>query len=156
MKTFYILILFFLVFEMCILVVGSLNIFPYGFYSDMDPENLASKDTPQAMITYLFSPEDALPDGFGGLADFTIPALIGVFLTIGTITSIFLQSYLPVTLVVMGLFFVPMITKSYSFFNQLFNYGNSQSLIYVGLLFGVTTLIIAVITIIELPAQGGS
>lgn len=155
MKTFYVIMLFFISFQMCILVVGSLGIFPYGFYSDMDPAELASHDSPQSMLTYLFAPPGGLPSWFN-LGNFTIPALIAIFLGIGTITSILLKSYLPITIIVVGLFFVPMVTKSYGFFNQLFYYGNSQALIYLGLLFGIVVLIIAVITIVELPAQGRS
>ena len=155
MKTFYLIMLFFLVFQMSILVVGATGIFPYGFYSDMDPQELAECENPQQVLTFIFDPEGNIPDRFD-MGDFTIPALIGIFIGIGTITSIFLQSYLPITIVIIGLFFVPMITHSYGFFNQLFYYGNSQSIIYLGLLFGILAFVIAVVTIIELPAQGRS
>jgi len=155
MKTFYIIVLFLIIFQMSILMISTFGLFPYGFYSDFDTEELASHSTPQGMLTYLFEPPGGLP-GWFNIGDFTIPALIAVFLGIGTITSIFLQSYIPVTLVVVGLFFVPMVTKSYGFFNQLFYYGNSQALIYFGLLIGIVILVIAVITIVEMPTHGGS
>lgn len=154
MKPLYVIVLFFIVFQMSVLMVASLNIFDNTLYSDFDMEELDEHDTPQGMLTYLFLPEGTAASWIGG--DFTIPALVAIFLGVGTAFSVITQSFTPISIVIVGLVFTPMITKSLGFFNQLFSIGGSQALLYMGVLVGVSVLVIVVITIIEMPTQGRS
>ena len=160
MKSLYVIVIYLIIFQITILIVGATGIFPNGFYSDFDTNELKNHAaTPQGLISYLFVPSGTLNDWinrFGGGAEFIIPALVGVFITIGSVISFFTQSFAPISIAIVGLLFVPMITKSYGFFNKLFTYGDSQAMLYLGLLFGVLIFVIAIITIIEMPTHGRS
>lgn len=154
MKPLYVIILFFIVFQMAALIIGALDVFPYGLYSDFDASELAAHDTPQGMLTYLFVPEG---NNYGLiLGDFTIPVLIAAFLGAGTLFSYVTQSFAPVSIVIVGTVLTPMLTKSISFFNQIFSKGDSVALTYLGLLLGICVLVIVVFTIIEMPTHGRS
>ena len=153
MKPLYVIILFFIVFQISALMIASLNIFEDTLYSDFDLEELSEHNTPQGMLTYLFVPEGTAAGWIGG--DFTIPALVAIFLGIGTAFSFVTQSFTPISIVVVGLIFTPMVTKSMGFFNQLFSVGGT-AVWYIGILLGVSVLVIVVITIIEMPTQGRS
>lgn len=160
MKPFYAIIMYLIIFQMVLLIVGSLGIFPNTFYSDFDTETFRSyASTPQGMISYLFVPDSALQtmiNTAGGGSLWLVPALVSLFLFIGSLISILTKSFVPISIAIVGLLFVPMVTKSYKFLNQLFSYGDSQALIYMGVLFGILILVIAIITIVEMPTQGRS
>ena len=160
MKPLYVIILYLIIFQVTILVVGATNIFPNTFYSDFETDELKTHmNSVEGMISYLFVPSGTLNwmiNQVGASSFFIIPALVATFLFIGSALSVLTQSMAPISITVVGLLFVPMITKSYKFFNQLFIYGNSEALMYLGVLFGILILVIAIITIIEMPTQGRS
>jgi hypothetical protein len=153
LKTLYKLLLFFAIFQMMAITVGALNIFPPGstLYSDIDYNELSSLNSPVDIIGYLFAPESG-----SNMEGFTIAALVGVMAIAGGLVAWFTGSFVPVIAAVIGFALVPMLVKSQSFFSKLFSMGNSQALIYLGLCLGVGFIIIAAITLIELPTHGDS
>jgi len=153
MKTLYKILLFFAIFQMMAIVTAALNIFPKGstLYSDIDLETLASKDNPVDVLSYMF-----VPNSNAYFNKFTIGAIVVSIVTVGGAVAFFTGTFTPVVITIIGLALIPMLVRSQSFFSRLFSIGNSQALIYLGLCLGVGFIIIAAITLIELPAQGDS
>ncbi|MBE3095351.1 MAG: hypothetical protein IMZ52_10005 [Actinobacteria bacterium] len=155
MKTLYNILLFFAIFQMTAITVGVLGIFPAGstLYSDIDYNELAGYTSPADILAYFFIPTGVILN-LG--TTFSIVALVSAIGIGGGLVSIVTKDVTPVLIAIVGLCLIPMLVKSQSFFSKLFSIGNSQALIYLGLTLGVGFIIIAAITLIELPAHGDS
>lgn len=168
MKPFYMLVFFFIFFQLSALVIAGMAVFPEGttLYTDFELEELEESATsPTDVIAYIFMGNGTTIGGidifgynFAGfqLGSFSIWAIIGLLVVSGAIISRVAQSYVPAVLAVLGLAFLPMITHSTTFFYSLFTRWDSVSMLYLGITLIVGVLALFLITIIEIPTQGGS
>ena len=158
MKTAYIAIIFLVVFQMTILLVNSTGIFPSdkGFYSDIDQKQLeAAGNDPLELFKVLFTPAaDTTVAGFSLGAG--IWAVVFLIAGLGTGAAIFTHSFVPAVLAVQGILFIPLATRSMTFFNSLFRTWDHASLTYLSLILVVGFLVIIFLTIIETPTHGRS
>lgn len=152
MKNLYKIILFFAIFQMAVVIVGATNVFPYTLYSDVETAELRAIDNPTDFLAYFFEP----PDIFGLSGTFTFAMFITVFFTLGAAAAWATHSWTPVVVAFLATSFVPMMMKSFKFFNKLFYTWDVSAVTYLGLCIAIGIVIIAVITIVETPAQGAS
>lgn len=162
MKGLYKIIIFFATFQIMTLIVSLIGVFPYSFYSDIDVEEMATKENPADMLSYLFVPGTGYTINVFGrdigisLDSVSISAIISIVVIAGALASVVTRSFIPVVVALFGILFVPMITRSRDFFNHLFTHWNSPALFYLGICLGVGILILVIIHIIETPTHGDS
>jgi len=157
MKTAYIAIIFLVVFQMSILLVNAMDIFPTDgtFYSDIEQQELRNAgNDPLKIFEKLFIPADVNIAGFSLGAG--IWAVVFLIATVGTGAAIFTHSFVPAVLAVQAILFIPLVTRSMTFFNKLFRTWDHASLTYLSLIMIVGFLVIIFITIIETPTHGRS
>ena len=157
MKLMYKIIIFFLVFYMMILVVNSLNVFPEDgvFYSDDAESELSSLKGKrfESVTMYLFTPKIAY-----GLTEGSVTALVIFIVGFAALTGILTHNAVMPAVVIVGYCFFVMLTRSYSFFEKIF-YGASytnDSMQYLAICIGAGLVVIAMITVVEMVAQGRS
>lgn len=158
MKTIYTIMIFLAIFQVTVILVNSLGVFPDDstFYSDIESSELQKAgNNPSTIFSKLFVPSDTNIAGFS-LSSGSIIAVIILIATLGTGIAIFTQSFVPAILAIQGILFVPMITNSMTFFTKLFRNFNSNSLTYLAVTIGVGFLIILLITVVETPTHGRS
>lgn len=152
MKKLYKILLFLAMFQLVIIMVGLLQVFPYTFYSDVEMQDLQDIGTdPLAIMAYLFTPSDT-----SSFAQFTFAALLAVFTTVGIITAWATHSWTPVIITVIVVSFVPMVTNSFKFFNKLFTNWDVSAMVYLGICIMLGVFLITVFTILETPTHGRS
>ena len=159
MKNLYKIVLFLAIFQITVVMVESLDVFPNTFFATSDVDELdieQADDMPEAAET-IFSNMFLPSQSFFGTARYGVAALVGVFLTVGTAVS-FLTKQNPAVIVVavLGYSFFNMISNGFDFFSNLFMNWDSPSLIYLGIAFGVGLVIIVIITILESLTHGRS
>lgn len=154
MKAIYKIILFFAFFQMSIVIINLMNVFPNEstLYSDVEIKDLLAFDDPLDFLTYFFSVPQ-LP-GLGAFTQFTFAMLVFMFLIAGAAIARATQSWTPIVVVIIATSFVPMITKSLKFFNKIFYNWDSPALVYLALTLGVGLILIALFTIVETPTHG--
>jgi len=155
MKALYKIIIFFAVFQLTVIIVNLLGIFPYTLYSDIETQELQGIRNPIDYLPYFFS----LPD-FAGLGsfftNFTFAMLVFIFAGIGAVYARATHNWSPVIVIIIASSFVPMITRSSKFFNKLFYTWDVPALTYLAVTLGVAIILIAIITIVETPTHGKS
>ena len=153
MKDFYKIVLFLAMFQMAALMIAGIDVFPEGttLYSDLsDLQTYA--DSPVDMLSYIFLPDTLGPYRLPGGA-FTLTAIIGFIIGGGALASIATHSYAPAILAILGVSFVPMVTKSLTFFRRLFQF-DGVAVVYTAIALGV--LLLFVYMILETPNHGRS
>ena len=169
MKPFYMMIFFFVFFQLTALTIAGIAVFPEGttLYTDFDLNELEESSTnATAVFSYIFMGDenktvggiDVFSFNFAGfqLRDFSIWGIIGIMIVSGTIISVATKSYVPAVLAVLGLAFFPMLSHSTTFFYSLFTKWDSLSMLYLGITLIVGVLAMFLITLVEIPTQGGS
>lgn len=154
MKAIYKIILFFAIFQLVVVLVNIIDVFPTTLYTDSETEDLRGAKGPLGVLNYLFSVPE-IP-GLGGYTTFTFGMIAFLFLVVGAAIARATHSWTPVIVVMICTTFVPMLTNSYNFFNKMFTNWNNLTLVYLGLIFGVGIVIIVLITIAETPTHGRS
>ena len=160
MKMMYKIMIFLAMFQITVIMVEALDVFPNSFFKENEIETLDIKDTddmPQAAETVFSNMFLPSQDIFPGYARYGVAILVGMILTVGVIIS-FATKQPPASIVVavLGYSFFNMISNGFSFFSNLFRTWDSPSLIYLGLSIGVGLVIIVVITILESLTHGRS
>ena len=153
MKNMYKIILFLAIFQITVVMVESLEVFPNSFFKENEIETLDIKDTddmPQAAET-IFSNMFIPSQSFFGKMRYGVAILVGT-----AISFLTKQNPAVIVVAVLGYSFFNMITNSFGFFSNLFRTWDSPSLIYLGICFGVGLVIIVVITILEQLTHGRS
>ena len=162
MKTVYVAIIWLAMFQMTALTIGSLGVFPSDstLYSDFDTAELEENaGNPVDVLAYIFLPSDVSIAGITGAKILSNGVLLGVIFIIvgiGTGAALLTGQYTVATLAVVGLTFIPMITKSLGFFQKLFMHWDTAALTYMGIQIALGVVILLLLLIVELPAQGGS
>ena len=159
MKTLYKIIIFLGVFQVMILSVNALDVFPQNsrLYSDIDMSALQKDAETSAwdVFVYLFTPTSNTY--FGGVFNnMSIAALSGVFIVTGVASAILTHSLVIPSVIVLFYSVFNMLTKSMLFIDTLFRQWGSQALIFLGISIGVALFIVFLITIVESPTQGRS
>jgi hypothetical protein len=153
MKALYKMILFFAIFQVTVLMVNSMNIFPSEstFYNDMDTDEY-DLSTAEGIVKFLFPAING--------EDLTVSLLVGGFTTLGVLfglaVSIATKSLAPLVISILGASMIPMVMNSWKIFNKIFYEFDSAALQYLGLCLGVGIIVIAIITILEMPTHGRS
>jgi len=157
MKTLYKIVLFFAIFQVVVLMVNSLGVFPNTLYSDVDTTDLFNDDgsiTAQGIVAFLF-PQITTSEGS---EDFTFSLVAAGFTSIGMIIAIGIsaatRSLAPIVIGFISLSIVPMVLTSWSFFRKMFYNWDTSAMVYLSIAIGVGILILAVITILETPTHG--
>ena len=155
MKLLYKIIILAVSFHFMVLIVNSLGAFPITLYSDADVEDIAGISSPADALGYFFSLPENLPIP-EEITTFTIGFVVICFITIGAAIAIFTHSWAPVVITIIGTSFIPMLIKSWSFFQKVFTNWDTPSLMYLGILIGFLVLLIGLFTIMETPTHGRS
>ena len=154
MKALYKIILFFAFFQLVVIMINFLGVFPYTFYSDADFQGIIERgNDPLAIMGYLFVPSDVLFDEF---LTFSFAMLLGAFTIGGLLFAWATHSWTPVVVTLMVVTFIPMITKSTAFLNKIFISWDVSSLTYLAITLFLGVFLIAVFTILETPTHGRS
>ena len=158
MKAIYKFVLFLAMFQMMVLIVNATGVFPKDgqLYSDVEvyvSEGDDSGDAAWRITQAFFVPST---DDYGLDEGLTIPIIVGLFVVGGGLAAFITHSFIPIAIIFLCYVFFTMLLNSYSFLSKLFNYGDSDSLIYLGICIGVSMFIIFVITIAETPTHGRS
>lgn len=154
MKLLYKIVIFFTVFYMMVLVVNSMNIFPEQFFSSDENAQLSNLQNKGIMgvIDVLFVPaENRYISEAGAIA------IAVCILAVGAIASLAPSGspiYGPV--IIVAYLFANMLLKSYQFFEKLFRNWDVASMTYLGVAIGAALMVLAMITVIEMVAQGRS
>lgn len=157
MKTLYKLMLFFAIFHGTVLMVNSMNIFPAEstFYSD--PIYDGDLTVPENLIKFIFP---ALRGDDGSDLEISINIIAGILtggvFIIGVLISWISKSLAPIVIAVLGGSMIPMVMNSWKIFNKIFYEFDSAAMEYLALCFGVGIIVIAIITILEMPTHGRS
>jgi len=163
MKSIYKVMMFFLIFYMTVVIIDVSEVFPNDstFYSDADIQSLKDADSPTDAFVWIFTP-NSFSYEIGGTTynEVTIWLVLAVFGLVGTAAALFTKSFLPAVFTLYGLIFIPMFTKSYGFFNKLFQIGRTDdslsTLVYLAITFGLALMGLILITMMEMPAHGRS
>lgn len=158
MKVIYKIIIFFAMFQLSVLIVNTLNIFPLDalLYSNLEVENLQSGDV-WTVYGELFTFDTGITIPYlGTFNEASVDALMTMFIVGGVVVSIFTRNPSLIAVAVIGYLYVPIIVNSFDFFRKIFLYPDVPSVTYLGVSMGVGILIIAVITIIEMTTHGRS
>jgi len=159
MKTVYVAIIWLAMFQMTALTIGSLGVFPADstLYSDFDTQELEDNaGNPLDVLAYLFAPGETTSIAGITITSAQILTIVGVIAGLGTLGAVFTGNYIVAVLVVVGVTFVPMITKSLGFFQKLFVHWDTAALTYMGVQLALGVVILLLLLIVELPAQGDS
>ena len=158
MKTIYKIMIFLTVFEMTVILVNSMGIFPSesAFFSDVSNEDIsAAGNNPFEIYAALFKPSEfSVGPILFDSADIT--AIILVIVTLGSGLAIFTKSFLPAIFVLQAAIILPMIASSSGFFRNLFEHFDSDALVYLAVMIVVGFAVIIFITIVETPTHGRS
>jgi len=159
MKTLYVILLFFAVFQISTLLVGSLGIFPMDsvLYSDFETaelESYAQNGSYLDAFGYVFAPGDTI---FGiSIAKADISIIIGVVCGVSAILGIATHHPSIGILPIMGILFIPMITQSGNFFRSIAMKFSSTALMYIFVIIMLQVIVVFLFTIIETPTHGRS
>ena len=154
MKLLYKIIIFMAVFNICVLMINSLDIFPPGsrLYNDDEVKQADSPDDPQSYITALFPAIDGQDVTFSIFAlCFTSTILVGALAI-----SIYTQNFSIISIGIVSALFIPMILTVMNITNKLFTNWDNDAVKYLGICIGVAIIIIGIITIVEMPTHGRS
>jgi len=156
LKLIYKIMLFFIMFQMIVLMVNAMGVFPQEsrLYSDLETDDFQEK-SPEEALTYIFVPSGRIGpfqvNSFHVMAILTIVVLGSAGLGIVTHTGPIIPS-----IAMIGLVVWPMVNTSRGFINTIVYNWDVNSMMYLGLALGVGIVAIVVITIIEQPAHGRS
>jgi len=145
---------------MVILLVHAIDVFPpeHTFYSDLDLESLSDNVTNgdiAGILSWMFAPpSEYLPDAFGGV--FTIAGLIAAFVIGGTLIAWVTQSFAPIVIILIGISFYSMFTKSITFFKTILTSTDNQALWVLGMILMIGIILALVFAIVETPTHGES
>lgn len=161
MKNIYKVFIFFMMFQMMAVVIAALNVFPSGavLYSDIDIDEIEARaNDPVQIISYFITPTGgytSFPSNPGGVL-FSINVILLAAGIGGAVVGFITKN---VGLAMMGIIaamFVPMISKSMTFFQVIFSTWNVSSLSYLGVTIGVGLVTVLIITLLETPTHGKS
>ena len=155
MKSIYKIILFVAMFQLVVVMVNVLSVFPYTFYSDVETQELQELSSPTDVIIYFFDMPD-IPGLSSVESDFTFGMFVTIFLVVGAVIARATQSWTPIIVVILATSFVPMLTKSLKFFNKIIYNWDVSALMYLGLILGFGILMMVIFTIVETPTHGRS
>jgi len=155
MKKLYKLIIFLAMFQFGVLIINATGVFPTGstLYSDVDVQELSEQSSPIDIFTYFFTLPD-LPGLSASYSQLTFGAIVFIFMVIGAVMARATHSWTPVIVVILGTTFIPMITRSMTFFGRMFYNWDSVTLVYMFLAFGFGILMLVFATILETPTHG--
>lgn len=161
MKTLYKLIYWFIIFQMVILLINFLNVFPpeYTFYSDLEMDALRENVTDGdilGIISWMFvPPTEYLPANLASY-EFTIPLIVLMFVGVGTAFAWVTQSFVPVVVIIIGVSFYSMFIKSISFFKTILQGADNQALWALGMILMIGVILALIFTLVETPTHGES
>ena len=161
MKLVYKIMIFMIIFPIVVLMINSLNVFPYTFYSDEEvPYSITQDSSPADLLAIMLVPSGVL-EGMNAVGDdgatyVTVGIIVAIFAGIGSAVAVFTKSYAPIIIAFVGLNFYNLISKSFGLFRKIFMNWESTALMYLGLAVGIIIVAIVIITIMEIPAQGRS
>jgi len=155
MKLIYKMLLFFVIFQMSVLIIAATGIFPEDgrFYSDIQSDKWIDK-TPEGILAEIYVPSGQIA-GIS-ISEFGVVAVLLALVTAGVALGFLTRSPVIPSILGVGLAIWPMINSSRGFFNSLFNNWDNNSMIYLGITFGIAIIIVVIVTLIEQPAQGRS
>jgi len=162
MKTLYIVIIWLAMFQGITLMIAGLGVFPADsqLYSDFEINELEENaDSPVDMLSYIFLPSGEEIGGTTGNEMITSGILVGailIILGIGSVVAVFTKNYTSAVLIIVGISFVPMISKSWGFFNKLFVHWDTSAMTYMGVTLGLGVFILFLLLIVEMPTHGDS
>ena len=156
MKNIYKIILFFAIFEVTVLMINAMDIFPNELYSDSDTEleKLESSEGPWEIVRTLF-----VPSSNSYISNIGIAGIVGLFVIGGGVAAYFSHGNMSGLVIVFFCYvFFTMITNSIGFFDKIFRHYNEagSAMVYLGVCLGVAIFIIFIITIVETPTHGRS
>jgi len=160
MKSMYKILLFVGFFQLVVIMINVLNVFPYTLYGDVQTNELASMNSPLDVLAYFFEPPE-LPSLLGielGRVgtNFTFGLMVTLFVVMGALISARTHSWTPIVVILISTSFVPMILKSITFFNEIIYNWDVNALAYLGLILGFGIIMMIVFTIMETPTHGRS
>lgn len=161
MKLMYRFMIFLALFQVVVVLVNSLGVFPDDstLYSDVEMEEIESQDGDiLGILSYIFLPQGEFKIlGISvTITSFSIAAIISIIAVSGAAVSIVTHSFIPVVLALFSILFLPMFTRSIGFFRRVFEIGDSPSLMYLGVVLLVGIMIVFVLTVVEMPTHGRS
>jgi len=146
-------------FQMTAIIVAALNVFPSGtgLFSDLNVADIQGKSAME-VISYLIMPTDGytIPGFTQVQTEFTIGMLTAAIAVVGVVAGAITKNVSIGIATLIGIIFVPMVTKSMEFFNRLFTTWDVTALTYMGVTLGVGIIAIIIITIFETPTHGRS
>jgi len=155
MKLIYRIIIFLIAFQFAALIISSLGIFPTSLYSDVQFSEFADLSWEEQLV-YFFTPEGGAEVLGIPISDFTIGAIILMMTAGGVVIGFATRNVAIISAVIVGTFFVPMLTKSINFFSVMFNTWDTPALTYLGVSIGLGIIVIVVITLVEMTTHGRS
>lgn len=154
MKLLYKIILFFAFFQMMVLIINSLGVFPHTLYDDMETSKY-DFDSPEEIFGYLFLPNgEVLGISYDEPSGWTVAAIVLIFVGIGSAFAWATHSWTPVIITLLGISFFPMLINSLGFFNKILFERQVVALEYMALLIGLGIVLIIIFSIIETPTHG--
>lgn len=151
MKGIYKMMLFLMIFQITALMIGTLGVFPYSIYSDIDLSHLPNENANWAeYIAYFFGND--VNDLASNLGIFTA---IGGILAIAGIMALKNGTVAPFMVGVMASIAIHMLNTSKNFLSQLFAIGG-PAVVYLGICLFVPMAAIVIFSIIEHPTGGDS
>ena len=128
MKLIYKLMVFLAMFQCTVVIVNMLDnsagspLFPEHLYSDVETSDFREFDSIMDPLEYFFKmPEFHIGKEVvsSGVTSVSFALIAGMFLFGGALVSIMTRNPSLISVVVLAIMFVPMITKSYGFFQKL-------------------------------------
>ena len=157
MKTIYKLIYWFICFQLVIILVHAIDVFPpeQTFYSDIDLDSLSENVTDgniPGVIGGMFAP----PAPYMTDSVFTIAGLVTLFVIGGTLIAWKTQSFAPIVIIIIGITFYSMFIKSISFFKTILTSTDNHALWVLGMILMIGVVLALIFAIVETPTHGES
>lgn len=159
MKKLYKIMLIFIMFELTIIFVNLLAVFPYTLYSEADVSDISNISDPAVLLGKFFTiPAITISNVeiTEEAATFTFYLFISSFFIVGAAIAKLSGDWTLIITTIIGMMFVPMILRSRNLFEKLFVTWETPALSFMVILIFVGLLYIALITIVETPTHGRS